>query len=247
MSTHISEAQKKQYQEEGYFVLENAITPEQLKEMQAECDTLIKAQDDEMERTGTNTLGLSRKNSRYFVFNAYKERPYLAKFLFSDLMADLCKATIGDTAYLFWEQFVVKGTDKKGAEFGWHQDSGYVDGDHKYYVNFWIPLDDVNEENGTISILPYSKAGTDKKVEHVTQPDGDRHGYFGQEKGELMNVKAGSIVVFSSVAFHRSGANSTDRMRRAWALQYSPEVILEPDGSLKGLDEKFLENGKKLK
>ena len=41
MSTHISEAQKKQYQEEGYFVLENAITPEQLKEMQADRKSVV--------------------------------------------------------------------------------------------------------------------------------------------------------------------------------------------------------------
>lgn len=62
-----------------------------------------------------------------------------------------------------------------------------------------------------------------------------------------MNLKAGSIVVFSSVAFHRSRANSTDKMRRAWAIQYPPEIIYEPDGSLKGLDELFLKNGERIK
>jgi len=62
-----------------------------------------------------------------------------------------------------------------------------------------------------------------------------------------MNVNAGSIVVFSSVTFHRSGANNTDKMRRAWAIQFSPEIIYEADGSLKGLDELFLKNGVKAK
>jgi hypothetical protein len=36
-------------------------------------------------------------------------------------------------------------------------------------------------------------------------------------------------------------------MRRAWAIQYSPEVIYEPDGTLKGLDELFLKDGAKVK
>jgi ectoine hydroxylase-related dioxygenase (phytanoyl-CoA dioxygenase family) len=244
---NITDTQKQQYIDEGFFVLENMILSQELEEMRTECDHLIKEQDTEMEKQGTDQLGLSRKNSRYFVFNAYKHRPHLAKFIFSERMAELCKATIGKTAYLFWEQFVVKGTDKKGAEFNWHQDSGYVDGEHKYYVNCWIPLDDVNEANGTISILSYSLAGTKDKVEHKPVVGGDRQGYFGNEKGELMDVKAGSIVVFSSVAFHRSGANSTDKMRRAWAIQYSPEIIYEPDGSLKGLDELFLKDGAKVK
>jgi len=60
-------------------------------------------------------------------------------------------------------------------------------------------------------------------------------------------VPAGSIVVFSSTCFHRSGANSTDKLRRAYALQYSPEPVLEPDGSLKGLAVPFLEGGRRVR
>jgi ectoine hydroxylase-related dioxygenase (phytanoyl-CoA dioxygenase family) len=54
-------------------------------------------------------------------------------------------------------------------------------------------------------------------------------------------------VVFSSTVFHRSGANFTDKMRRAYAIQFSPEVIYEADGSLKGLDVPFLKNGQRVK
>ncbi|MEG8989727.1 phytanoyl-CoA dioxygenase family protein [Ignavibacteria bacterium 4148-Me] len=244
----ITQEQIEQYQNEGYFVLENIISEDQLKEIRAECDYLVKEQEAQMDKEKIDVLGLSKRNSRYFIFNAYKYRPYLEKFIFSEPMAEICKSTIGNNAYLFWEQFVVKGTDKKGAEFTWHQDSGYVDGPHKYYVNCWIPLDDVNEENGTIYILPYSIAGTKEKVEHKQIPNSsDRQGYFGPEKGIPMNVKAGSIVVFSSVTFHRSGANYTDKMRRVWSLQYSPEIIYEPDGSLKGLDVLFLKDGEIVK
>jgi ectoine hydroxylase-related dioxygenase (phytanoyl-CoA dioxygenase family) len=243
----ISEEQKKKYQEDGFFILENVIQEDELEKIRSECDDLIRQQDKEMEELGVDTLGLSRKNSRYFVFLAYKERPHLGNFIFSDKMAEICKATIGDDAYLFWEQFVVKGTDKKGAEFTWHQDSGYVDHEHKPYVNAWIPLDDVNEENGTIYLLPYSLAGTSEKIEHKPiEGTKDREGYFGQEKGIPANIKAGSIVIFSSTTFHRSGANNTAKMRRAYAIQFSPEVIYESDGTLKGLDEKFLQNGKRV-
>lgn len=245
---HITEEQKRKYQDDGFFILEKVIPEEELELIRKECMELIFEQDKEMDRLGVTELNLSRKNSRYFVFNSYKDRPHLGKFIFSDRMAEICKATIGDTAYLFWEQFVVKGTDKKGAEFTWHQDSGYVDHIHKPYVNAWIPLDDVNEENGTVALLPYSLAGTKEKIEHKPVPGtNDREGYFGSEKGVLANCSAGSIVVFSSTTFHRSGPNSTDKMRRAWALQYSPEIIYEADGSLKGLDELFLKSGQKVR
>lgn len=244
----ISEEQRKQYHEEGYFLLDRAIPEQDLEFVRAECTALVREQEEEMDRQKTDELNLSRRNSRYFVFLPFKNRPQLGNFIFSDLMAEICRATIGDTAYLFWEQFVVKGTDKKGAEFGWHQDSGYVDGPHKAYVNAWIPLDDVDEQNGTISILPFSRAGTREKVEHKPVPgSNDRVGYFGPDPGIPAIMKTGSIAVFSSLSFHRSGANNTAKMRRAYSLQYSPEIIYDPDGSLKGLDVPFLKDGKRIR
>jgi len=243
----ITDGHKRQYQDKGYFILEGVIPEEQLEMVRRECSELIRQQDEEMDRLGTDTLGLSRKNGRYFVFNAYQERPALGAFIFNDLMAEVCRATIGDTVFLFWEQFVVKGTDQKGAAFGWHQDSGYCDGPHEPYVNAWIPLDDVSEANGTVYLLPYELAGTRDRVEHRLVPGtSDREGYFGPEPGTPANCPAGSIVVFSSTVFHRSGANSTDKMRRAYALQYSPEPVLEPDGSLKGVAVPFLVDGQRV-
>lgn len=243
----ITDEHKRQYQEQGFFILPGVIPEEDLEMVRRECADLIAEQDAEMERLGTDTLNLSRKNSRYFVFLAYKDRPELGEFIFNDLMAEVCRATIGDTAYLFWEQFVVKGTDKEGAAFGWHQDAGYVDGPPVPYVNAWIPLDDVSVENGTVYLLPYDKAGTRERVEHTKMPSGDREGYFGDEEGVPANCPAGSIVVFSSTCFHRSGANSTDKMRRAYALQYSSAPVLEPDGSLKGMAEPFLKDGERVR
>jgi ectoine hydroxylase-related dioxygenase (phytanoyl-CoA dioxygenase family) len=60
-----------------------------------------------------------------------------------------------------------------------------------------------------------------------------------------MICPADFVVVFSSTAFHRSGANVTDRMRRAYAARFSPEPIYEADGSLKGLAEPFLKKGRR--
>jgi len=108
----ITEEQKRNYREDGFFILEKIIPEDELELIRKECMDLIAEQDREMEKLGVTELNLSRKNSRYFVFNSYKDRPHLGKFIFSDRMAEICKATIGDTAYLFWDQFVVKGTDK---------------------------------------------------------------------------------------------------------------------------------------
>ena len=247
LATLITDDHKQQYQDQGFFILEGVIPTDELEMVRRVCGEMITEQDAEMDREGTDTVGLSRRNSRYFVFLASKERPELEEFLFNDIMAEVCRATVGDSAYLFWEQFVVKGTDKAGAAFGWHQDAGYVDGPQVPYVNAWIPLDDVSVANGTVYLLPYDKAGTRDRIEHKTMDSGDREGYFGPETGIPASCPAGSLVIFSSTCFHRSGVNSTNAMRRAYALQYSAAPIFEPDGSLKGLAEPFLEDGDRVR
>lgn len=250
IQTVVTDSHRKQYQEKGFFVLERAIPEEQLEMIRTTCDTLVREQEAEMDRLGTDELELSRRGSRYFVFLAYKDHPELAEFIFSDLTADICRATIGGDALLFWEQFVVKGTSgaKKGA-FSWHQDAGYVDGlPVPPYVNAWVALDDVTEENGTVYLLPYREAGTRERVEHKVDPETqDRVGYFGNGIGEPVIAPAGSIAVFSSTCFHRSGPNVTDRMRRAYALQFAADVVHHADGSVMGLEEPFLKNGERVR
>ena len=240
----ISDAQKQQFCDEGYFVLERVVPEEHLQIMRDACDHLIDLMHQEMDRQGTDHIHISHRGKRYHIAKKYDQAPRLAEFVFSDLTAEICKATIGDTAYLFYDQYVVKAAEQ-GIAFSWHQDSGYLGFSHRPYVTCWFAVDDMTIENGTAWILPYSSVGIRTLVEHVRDPaTGDWSGYFGDEPGLPVVVPAGSAAVFSSLAFHRSGPNQTDKMRRAYVTQYSPEVINLPDGSgPKHLAVPFLKNG----
>ena len=116
--------------------------------------------------------------------------------------------------------------------FSWHQDSGYIGHDHPPYLTCWCTLDDVTEENGTVYLLPYSRAGGRDLVPHIKDPaTNDKVGYFGDDPGIPLILPAGSIACFSSTVFHRSGFNTTDKMRRIYLAQYSAEPLLKADGS----------------
>jgi len=224
----ITDAHRQQYREDGYFILERAIPEEHLGILRDSCDLLIDLMHQEMDRLGTDHIHISHRGKRYHIAKKYDQPPRLKEYVFSDLMAEVCKATIGDTAYLFYDQYVVKAAEQ-GMQFSWHQDSGYLGFFHRPYVTVWAAVDDMTPENGTASILPFSTVGIRTLVEHIRQEEtGDKVGYFGNEPGIQAVVPAGSLVVFSSVTFHRSGANTTDRMRRAYVTQYSPEPIYKP-------------------
>ncbi|MEX2171463.1 MAG: phytanoyl-CoA dioxygenase family protein [Pirellulales bacterium] len=227
----ISDAHLRQYQEEGYFILERAIPEEHLQIIAGACDHLIDVMHQEMDRLGTDHIHISHRGKRYHIAKQYDQAPRLDEFIFSDLMADICRATIGDTAYLFYDQYVVKAAEK-GTKFSWHQDSGYLGFSHRPYVTCWCAVDDMTLANGTAYVMPFSTIGIRSLVEHIRDPDsGDKVGYFGKEEGVPAVVPAGSVIVFSSLTFHRSGANTTNKMRRAYVTQYSPEVIYDPETS----------------
>lgn len=229
----ITPEQVEQYRSEGYFVLEDVMTPEQLAGLRAECGRYVDTFDREMEEKGVTSMGITHYKKRYFISRRGNESPVIWDFLFSDLMAQLCRATLGDEAFLFNEQYVVKAAEV-GTKFAWHQDSGYIGHYHRPYLSCWCALDDMTEENGTIYVLPYSRAGMtpDDLIEHtVEEGTNDKVGYRGDDPGDPVIVPAGSIAVFSSRTFHRSGQNSTDKMRRSYLAQYSAEPIMNKENT----------------
>lgn len=241
----ITEAQKRQYQEQGFFILDHAISDQHLALLRDEAEMFLSKIHHEMDEKGTDSINGQIRNNRYFIANRYKESARLSEFIFSDLMADVCRATLGPDAFLFYEQYVIKGAEK-GMKFSWHQDSGYVKAPHKPYVSCWCALDIMSEANGTVYMLPYDRAGTKTRIEHERQGL-DLVGYHGDDPGVPVICPAGSVAVFSSVCFHRSGSNTTDKMRRVYLTQYSAAPIVRPDGAASALVEPFLKNGEKIK
>ena len=165
----VTEQQKQQFKDEGYFILENCVPKEHLELLRSNCQFFMKRLDDQMDAKGVDRIGINAKGKRYFAYGCCKEKPEMGKFVFSDLMADVCRATIGDEAYLFVDQYVVKGVDKDSS-FSWHQDSGYVNHESPMYLSCWITLDDVTLENGTVYLLPYSEVGIRTVVEQYQGP-----------------------------------------------------------------------------
>ena len=116
----VSDAQRQQYVDEGYFILESVIPDEHLRVLRDSCDHLIELMHQEMDRLGTDHIHISHRGKRYHIAKKYDQAEGLSDYVFSDLMAAVCQATIGDTAYLFYDQYVAKAAEQ-GIKFAWHQ------------------------------------------------------------------------------------------------------------------------------
>ena len=67
MSTisRINDTHRTQYEEEGYFILENAIPRDHLEIVRDSCDSLIESMHQEMDRLGTDHIHISHRGKRY--------------------------------------------------------------------------------------------------------------------------------------------------------------------------------------
>jgi ectoine hydroxylase-related dioxygenase (phytanoyl-CoA dioxygenase family) len=205
-----------------------------------------------MDAKGVEVEGINRKGNRYFIGQPSFSHHALRSVLYGDVLGDICRATIGGNVQVGWEQFVVKGADQ-GMKFSWHQDAAYA---HSLgavtlpaSVSCWCALDDMSEANGTVYMLPYSRegGGGGLLVPHIRDESiNDLVGYFGDDPGIPVVAPAGSIAVFSGVAFHRSGFNTTSNMRRVYLAQYGSEPAKYADGTDFGRAEPFLKDGVKV-
>jgi ectoine hydroxylase-related dioxygenase (phytanoyl-CoA dioxygenase family) len=233
----------RQYQNEGYFILERAIQGADLSRLQERCMHFV---DREKEVAASKGMTKHQQDGKFFITFPASQDAQVADFVFGEMMTEIARATAGDDAVLFYDQFVVKGPER-GQSFAWHQDSGYVAFPHRPYVTCWVALDDVDEANGTVSILSYARAGTRDRVEHVrNEATSDMVGYHGDDPGELVVVPAGSIAVFSSTVFHRSGVNTTPNYRRVYVVQYAPEPMINRQGKVASRADPVLKGGKRV-
>ncbi|MBN4074058.1 phytanoyl-CoA dioxygenase family protein [bacterium AH-315-E10] len=249
-SKFINDDQLDLFREEGYIILERVVPDDMLQMLREECSYFLGYHDSKLDQDNVKSNGITHRGSRYFISNQYRLSQRTWSFIFGEIMADITRATLGDDVFLFHEQWVVKGPDG-GKKFAWHQDSGYVKSgdattDHKPYLTCWVPLDDVNEDNGTVYLLPHSRGGTKNTIitHGKIEGDNDLLGYTGDDPGDPMVVPAGSVVAFTSYNFHRSSCNNSPDMRRVYLPQYSSEPIVNSQtGERWGMAVPFIKDG----
>src|ERR1700744_53172 len=191
----VFEPQREQFARDGYAVFERALEGDLLDLLREQCAAFVAREDARMDAAGVDTLGISHRGKRYFANECQREEPALRKMLFSEVMAEVCQATLGPNAYFFFDQYVVKGPEG-GLPFSWHQDSGYVVGnggpaDHAPYLTCWCPLDDATEANGTVRLIPFSRSPAARAgiVPHARDPQ-TRDLKAEADEGEAITIEA---------------------------------------------------------
>jgi phytanoyl-CoA hydroxylase len=226
----LTREQARHYDELGYFVLEDALSPADVAALLEAIDPFEARQEEMLRTLEGGRFFIARADEITFTTHLVLRSALLRSFTTSALLADLCADLVGPDVRLYWDQAVYK---KPGTEspFPWHQDNGYAFVEPQQYLTCWVALTDATEENGCPWVVPgLHRLGT------LAHEYSDIGFVCLREPADAVAVpaSAGSIVVFSSLTPHSTGPNLTEEVRKAYIVQFAPKgaavIRSEPGG-----------------
>jgi phytanoyl-CoA hydroxylase len=215
----ITAEQARQYDELGFFVIEDAFDASTLRDL----DTAIAPGEAKvrafLDGLPDGRFSVAGTDTQTVAPHLVLRSPFLRDFCGHPLLAGVCRDLIGPDVRLYWEQAVYKQPHSAEPVL-WHQDNGYTFVEPQSYLTCWIAITDATPENGCVTVTPGAhRRGT---LRHRETPIGFE--CWGDEAHAVMvPVRAGSIVVFTSLTPHYTGRNTTDDVRKAYIVQYAPD------------------------
>lgn len=121
---------------------------------------------------------------------------------------------IGPNVQLHHSKMLVKPPEQ-GAPFPMHQDYPYFPHEQHSVLAASVHLDDTDEENGCLHVIPGSHALGPLEAE------GESHTLdYPLESGTPCPAAAGDVLFFNYLTIHGSGVNRSTRIRRNVLFQY---------------------------
>ena len=160
-------------------------------------------------------------------------------------LLDIVESLIGGSVQLFGDQALYKPANN-GGPIPWHQDNSYWRCQPADLVSIWIALDDTDEDNGCMNVIPGSGA-----LEHSRAKAGDGNtsailmtAQVDDSKAIPIPLSAGHAMVHHCLTFHTTQPNYSSRDRRAMVIHYMPVSIRNGEGELLNNNDYPLLRGK---
>ncbi len=206
-----SSEQEQQYQTDGYVLLGQVLSESGLTEARSQLDRMIGQLHPDLQPDE--------------IFSAHQMEPWLMELISAPALLDIVEKAIGPNIVV-WSSHLICKPPQTGRAIPWHQDATYWNIAGKM-TSIWLALDDVDDGNGTMYVLPGYHTGKplarrdrtddffDEEINPTALPkdvDQRQIGYF---------LKAGQAGMHHVMIPHRSPVNSSkDRWRRVLVVRY---------------------------
>ena len=216
-----------QYQDQGYVLIPDALSPAEVRELQATTD-----------RIAAQAAGLTEENSLFDFEAAHTpevpmvqrlKKPHRVDPLYFALakhpaIFTLVQRICGENMRLSHSKINMKAA-REGSPLEWHQDWAFAPHTNMSTCVASVMIDDVSLENGAMQVLPGSHQGPlfdhhDPELGFVGAVD------IAAQKVDIGGAaslvgSAGTVSIHHPMTMHGSGANRSGRQRRILFLEYA--------------------------
>ncbi|MCY4089419.1 MAG: phytanoyl-CoA dioxygenase family protein [Caldilineaceae bacterium] len=227
MNTTVTQEQIDFYRENGFVVLHDFLTPEEL-------ETWREAVDGAVRRRGERRQ-LHHKDNKYkgtyydYIFvqrvNLWMDSPEVRRLILDPRLGKLAAELAGVDGMRIWhDQALIK--QPWANPTGWHLDNPKWSYSSRDTLSIWVALDDATLQNGCLYFLPGSHKTADYDDVPIGENIGDIFRVYPQWQETMSapaEMKAGSCSFHNGLIAHGAGANMTPGWRRAMTCGFMPD------------------------
>ena len=225
------------FDRDGCLIGGQVISAADIEELRNELDRVISKgktgfATDEAQPVMISNLSRDQAQAVWQIVNIWEASPAFARLLYNRYIAKAISQLTGKPDIFIWHDQIQYKPARHGGINNWHQDAPYWPVlEPQTPVTAWVALDDVDEDNGCMWMVP----GSHKWGNHIkyleTNPLEKFHelgdGFTPPADAEVKTVKRtawpvknGQVSFHHSMTWHGSGKNNSDRPRRAIALHF---------------------------
>lgn len=165
-----------------------------------------------------------------FIFEDEFGQPFVWDIASSPILLDVIEKLLGSFYLLNNTRFFCKYENSNEKYIAWHQDLTYMLMDPPELITAWYAIDDADEENGCVQVIPGSHK-TKEFFPHGESRDGGNLLNRNQEvlltddmRSKVISIpcKKGEALIFSGFLLHGSQPNHSSRRRCGLAVRYVP-------------------------
>lgn len=217
-----------QFKENGFLVIENVLSAEEIAAVGARADLIAAGKAEHVPETSLQLEPVFRDGSQPVQDRVLSMRKLYDLAVYDpvmwdhvinpkivDIIADLLDT---DDIKMYGDQLFMKSPEVGTAQ-RWHQDSAsWRDILPMDLVTAWTAIDDATLDNGCLHFAPGTQRWSMMRSPQIDPFLEDLDS--GRWPSEPVPLKAGSISFHHSLTLHRSGANTSSKRRRGYAVHY---------------------------
>jgi ectoine hydroxylase-related dioxygenase (phytanoyl-CoA dioxygenase family) len=240
MHTELTPEQITFYQDNGFIVIHDFLTPDELETWRQYVDEAVAQRADRKLADGRMRSGDAYYDNVFVQrINLWHDHEGMRKLMLDPRIGKMATQLAGVEGVRIWhDQALIK--QPWGNPTGWHLDNPYWSFSSRDSISLWVALDDATLQNGCLYFIPGTQKTARSDNPGIGQNIGDLFRVYPEWKDQEAvpaPMKAGSCSFHNGLVAHGAGANMTPRARRAMTCGYMPdgstfngtENILPPD------------------